>query len=344
MENYPNSEAYTVIQQIVRELIVSNKLTEALNVLDDKFSEISDTLRNMIILNKAQLNHLDDQLLAGTITENAALAQKARIRLNALQIVDKRVLAEIKIQESLGRLKKGIYKSTNEKDLEKIIGEVNNMNKINWLQKGILASKSVCQVIRSDGEKGTGFVLNGGYLMTNFHVLPTKDKVSKAKIVFDYEEDLFGNLRKTSEFTLDENGFNFSPLNKLDYSYIKIKDNPGNPLSNWGNLTLDVFSDPQVNQPVNIIQHPLGQSKQIALTANKIIAKDGHKLFYEADTERGSSGSPVFNSEWKVIALHHAGKTEEDGGLVIDSKTGERRGANEGILIKKIVDQNPNIN
>jgi endonuclease G len=90
---------------------------------------------------------------------------------------------------------------------------------------------------------------------------------------------------------------------------------------------------------VTIIQHPLGGTKQIALTANKIIGidRDRHKLFYQTDTEPGSSGSPVFNNEWKVIALHHAGKTESDGGLVIDVKTGEKRGANEGILIKEIV-------
>ena len=62
------------------------------------------------------------------------------------------------------------------------------------------------------------------------------------------------------------------------------------------------------------------------------------------DTERGSSGSPVFNNDWKVIALHHAGKTEEDGGLVINPATGEKRGANEGILIKNIVQHSKEIN
>jgi endonuclease/exonuclease/phosphatase family metal-dependent hydrolase len=49
-------------------------------------------------------------------------------------------------------------------------------------------------------------------------------------------------------------------------------------------------------------------------------------LRYRTDTEPGSSGSPVFNNDWQLVALHHAGY-REDGGTAV----------NEGIRISAIV-------
>lgn len=335
MTTYINEDAIKVVTEITKKLIEFNKLEEALDVLSENFSSISHTLETSILINKAKLNSLNDKIIDGLITTADAAVQEAQIKFALLAII-KKVPQELQTQQMRGKIKTGIYKATSNENLEKILGPINHIVKISWLQKGIQASRSVCQVVRSDGGKGTGFVLKNGYLLTNFHVLPTKERVENAKIIFDYEEDLNGNLRETSEFLLDATDSKFSSIDKYDYAYIKIKDNPAKPLSQWGYLELDTFSVPQIDNTVTIIQHPLGQTKQIALTANKIIGINGQKLLYQTDTERGSSGSPVFNNDWKVIALHHAGKTEEDGGLIIDPLTGEKRGANEGILIKNI--------
>jgi endonuclease G, mitochondrial len=60
---------------------------------------------------------------------------------------------------------------------------------------------------------------------------------------------------------------------------------------------------------VNIIQHPDGERKQIVLRENRVVGrgKKGLTLHYGADTLPGASGSPVFNDEFEVIGLHHAG-------------------------------------
>jgi hypothetical protein len=42
------------------------------------------------------------------------------------------------------------------------------------------------------------------------------------------------------------------------------------------------------------------------------------------------------NQDWKVVALHHAGKTIEEGGMQINAK-GDRAGANRGILFGHIL-------
>ncbi|NEP17687.1 MAG: hypothetical protein F6J97_12410, partial [Leptolyngbya sp. SIO4C1] len=57
------------------------------------------------------------------------------------------------------------------------------------------------------------------------------------------------------------------------------------------------------------IQHPKGQQKQISLNDRNQIKDDGlYKNFlrYSAPANYGSSGSPVFNKYWQLVALHHA--------------------------------------
>jgi len=219
---------------------------------------------------------------------------------------------------------------------EKIIGDRNNLKNINWLLKGLKASRSVCRVVRSNGEKGTGFVLEGGYLLTNWHVLPNVKAAENAKIEFNYEQDADGNAQKVATYFLDTTECKFSPLNTYDYAYVKIKDDNQNPLSQWGTLTVEDFLKPEPGQPTIIIQHPEGGIKQIAFEDNNILSVWKPYLFYETDTLKGSSGSPVLNSDWKVIALHHYGKNETEGGVVIN-EAGEKRSANRGVLMEDIM-------
>ena len=78
------------------------------------------------------------------------------------------------------------------------------------------------------------------------------------------------------------------------------------------------------------MQHPRGKKKQVALRENRIIDTLQRFLHYSADTEPGSSGSPVFNDQWEVIALHHASvrapEHTEFGGVL-----------NEGIRVAAIL-------
>ena len=336
MATFPVDSAVNLVINNVKMLIQYNKLEEALDILDE-FRHISNDLELMILLNKARLTELQDQITSGIILDGAISVEQNKIKQNLYKIATVNIPNELHVQQIL-RGRTPLYQTTDDKHLEAVLGPVDYLVKINWLHKAIKASRSVCQVVRNDSKKGTGFVLQNGYLMTNAHVLPNADRASTAKIIFDFEEDEFGKERVTTEFTLDASDAKFSSVTEYDYAYVKIKDNnPQYPISQWGFLEPDRFSIPQENEPVTIIQHPLGQTKQIALTANQVIRVDGPKVFYKADTQKGSSGSPVFNNDWKVVALHHAGKSDEDGGLIINQATGERKGANEGILMKDIM-------
>ncbi|WP_111707720.1 trypsin-like peptidase domain-containing protein [Lutibacter citreus] len=331
-----NQEAIDLVINNVKILLSNDKIEESIVILKKEFAPISKDLSTPIILNSGSFKTLKANHNSELISESDYKVNRAKLKRNLLGIMDMvdTELETLRIMDSF----KTIYTTTSKENLEKIQGPNNTLVPMSWVYKAIEVSKSVCQVIRADGTKGTGWLLENGWMITNHHVIPNANLAATSKIVFDYEEDIHGSNRKTSEFKLDPKGALFSSLLKLDYAYIKVIDNPANPLKKWGHLKVNIFSEPQIEHFVNIIQHPLGEKKQIALTRNNIVAIDNEKIFYKTDTEKGSSGAPVFDADWNVIALHHAGKTEEDGGLVVNQETGKKMGANEGILIKFVME------
>ena len=88
------------------------------------------------------------------------------------------------------------------------------------------------------------------------------------------------------------------------------------------------------NDFVNIIQHPEGKMKQISLYHNIVTNTNERVVQYLTDTLKGSSGSPVFNSDWEVVALHHSGGGYKAGEPELPEGIKSR---NEGIFINKII-------
>jgi V8-like Glu-specific endopeptidase len=58
-------------------------------------------------------------------------------------------------------------------------------------------------------------------------------------------------------------------------------------------------------------------------------------VHYRTPTEPGNSGSPVFDDLWRLVALHHAGKSDM---RKLNGKPGTYE-ANEGINILAIVEE-----
>lgn len=80
------------------------------------------------------------------------------------------------------------------------------------------------------------------------------------------------------------------------------------PGARWGHLTLPRNRVLLRNgMHVNVIQHPRGRRKEIGVQQNQIDEIFGNVVRYTTDTEPGSSGSPVFNNGWDLLAIHHAG-------------------------------------
>ena len=83
-------------------------------------------------------------------------------------------------------------------------------------------------------------------------------------------------------------------------------------------------STPSTWYPECIIQHPSGERKQLALRENQVVDVLDNFLHYRTDTSPGSSGSPVFNDQWEIVALHHSGVPKKDAQGRILTKDGYR--------------------
>jgi V8-like Glu-specific endopeptidase len=165
--------------------------------------------------------------------------------------------------------------------------------------------------------------------MTNHHVIPNERVATDTVIEFNYQHDFDGEQMPTYRYQLDPARFHSN--SDLDYTIVGVKADPNKTnLGNWGHVLLNPNADPVTSEHVIIIQHPNGGLKQIVLTANQVVNTWEHRLQYTTDTMPGSSGAPVFNDLWQVIAIHHAG-----GNMKMNDK-GDRRFVNEGILMSAI--------
>src|SRR5262249_15141139 len=86
-------------------------------------------------------------------------------------------------------------------------------------------------------------------------------------------------------------------------------------------------------EKIYVIGHPGGRSMSVSLNDNLLLDWDDRMIHYRSPTEGGSSGSPVFNQQWDLIGLHHA------GALDMPRLKGKRGtyAANEGIWIQRSI-------
>ena len=296
---------------------------EALKVLDTKFAlkiggDITiQSARNKVNERERAMMSLDDY-------------RRYQAQINAaLVAIIKEIPKKAERNAALSQLTgMSLNDPTNGTRLEKIIGGQSTLLKINWLEKALQAAKAVCRIVCADGTVGTGWLIQGGYLMTNNHVLKSAAIAGTARAEFNFEVDLAGKTKNLVSY--DFNVSDFLTDETLDFTKVKIKDRADQPIANWGFLEIDPEAIPAIGEAVTIIQHPKGEDKQIALNANEVLGMQNTFLYYSTDTEGGSSGSPVFNKNWKVVALHHAGvkKNYDNSGIPKD--------ANEGVLFKFI--------
>ena len=226
-----------------------------------------------------------------------------------------------------------------EDTFERIIAG-DELQPVSYLERGMIAARSVARVaLGGRAGFGTGFLIAPRVLITNNHVLPDISSAQGATAEFRYELDLGDNPIAPIVFRLDPTAL-FHTSVPLDFTVVAVSalSDRGARLVDFGMLPLlDVTGKAAEGEWLTIVQHPNGDRKQICVRENQLLKRGADVLWYSTDTMPGSSGSPVFNNDWYVVALHHSGVPATRNGETETNPDGTTKWiANEGIRASRI--------
>lgn len=186
--------------------------------------------------------------------------------------------------------------------LEAVI-EDPNFKEIWWLESALKASNSVARVKLPNGS-ATGFLIGPDLFMTNNHVLEDENDARNAVLQFNYRLLADERPAERDEWRCDPDNM-FRTNRNLDYSIVRLVKKDGESAGDrWGYFNLRHGVDIFENQRVNIIQHPQGRFKEIVFRDNQVKLAEDTFIQYLTDTDYGTSGSPVFDDHFNVVALH----------------------------------------
>lgn len=157
---------------------------------------------------------------------------------------------------------------------------------------------------------GTGFMLDDYAVLTAAHVITSKNKEEEIKNILvhaGYKNDtaIYGTAKVIKTYVLSE--WVKSPNIYYDMTLL-ILDKPLGSVT--GKLKLN--DKVKLDDYISTSGYPGGENKNIKIgyqyySSGKIVKVTNNNIFYDLDTEGGQSGSPIFNENKEVIAIHTNG-------------------------------------
>jgi hypothetical protein len=189
------------------------------------------------------------------------------------------------------------------------------------------------------GGGGTGCLVGADLVLTNQHVVASISKnlarASDVKCRFDYRQALDGSVpTKKKSVTVDLHAtwlVDSQPPSKADwdptigeagehesdYAIVRLAERIGDLAV--GGDTVDPNAQPRkwidtacevpaltVGNQVFLLQHPRGEPLQLTVGTVTEFNHTGTRVRYDANSKDGSSGSPCFDADLRLVALHHA--------------------------------------
>lgn len=227
-------------------------------------------------------------------------------------------------------------------ELEKVFGEAGPVA-LRWYREGLERARGVGRIEDPRGRGiGTGFLVRGGdlfpgswglgdeeVLVTNAHVLSATEpgalRPGEALVRFEALEE------QPIEVPVGELLWE-SRVGELDVSIARL----GRAVTAHAPYPLAAEDEPAFTpggrRRLYVIGHPLGGDLSLSLEDNFQVGWGFPFLHYRTPTEPGSSGSPVFDDRWSLVAVHHKGSERLPR---LDGGPGTYR-ANEGTWIHAV--------
>lgn len=192
-------------------------------------------------------------------------------------------------------------------------------------------AQQVCRIeIPAGNGCGTGFLIGPSMIMTNYHVYDVlrKDGYSSLDLRcrFDYILDPeTGDPSPGTAYRLAEADWLVKTSEELalDYAVLRLADPVGEQLLSAnrkrGWLTPAKARIVERDEPLIVVQHPAADLLQIALGFALSINRQTHRIAHSANTAPGSSGSPCFTQDGKLVGLHHWGDRDGNQAIMLDA-------------------------
>lgn len=212
---------------------------------------------------------------------------------------------------------------------------------------GILASRV--------GGVGTGWLIAPGLLLTNHHVIEAREsdeppasdtdfrqQGENTVLWFDYHREGQIEAQDLPAVSVAEV---IASNRRLDYALLRLSDSAS--LADRQQVAV-ARERPELapGTRLNIVQCPGGGPLRYAIRNNFFVGlgKYPYQIRYLTDTVKGSSGAPVLDDSWQVIAIHHGYKKVDPA--LYNKEAGKSelvKYHNEGIVINDILSDMPTV-
>ena len=228
---------------------------------------------------------------------------------------------------------------------EKVLGD-DSYKTYKWYMTGAQRCLLVARIGRDATQGfGTGFVVKGSdisptfgddlVLVTNAHVVTDDVAVRKAHKALPPEEAVITfEALGPEEYRIDKVLFTSRP-EELDATVLKLENAKAlnDKLRDKAARLARALPLVEESARIYIIGHPRGGTLSLSMADNALLDHEDPRIHYRTPTDEGSSGSPIFNRQWELIGLHHAGG---ENMARLNKKPGTYA-ANEGIWLNAIV-------
>ena len=224
----------------------------------------------------------------------------------------------------------GEHASTGNLVPHKLLGSKSTLMDVYILQLVVEASSAVVRIRKGNGETGTGFLCGEDLIMTCNHIVSSQREAHETMYEFFHERNEMGTPIESIVMRAQPQGaFYTNPRGSLDFTLVEIEETPDNVHP----LRLARLQVPE-GEMVSIVHHPEGQYKKVSMQDNYVMRSSGTEFYYStlAGPRLGSSGAPVFDMDFNVLGIHHAGET------IFESTTGKRHQRNAGVAMLAILD------